>query len=103
MGVQMMNHDGDSHGQNDHAMTWMKFIAVGGLGIVIGFVFGAMFLGPVVAPVEPFVENGRVYHVCGLQGACSLAVGGMAGAVGGLVVGLIVARFLPTPSERRWT
>ena len=98
-----MNQDSDSHVQSDPAMTWMKFIAVGGLGIVIGFVFGVMFLASVVAPVEPFVENGRVYQVCGLQGACSLVVGGMTGAVGGLVVGLAIAPFLPTPSERRAT
>lgn len=88
------------------SLTRQKFVALGALGFVIGFVAGwfglpyfAELLEPDIIHDVEFSVNGTPSFKCGELWFSQATFGGIVGAGFGLVLGLALAWWLPTPKH----
>lgn len=74
----------------------MKYIAVASMLMIIGFAAG-IALAPRLTPLESIAVDGEELRVCGQSALASMFLGGISGSAIGLMLGLVLARFLPSP------
>jgi len=99
---------GEAEAGEEVSFTRQKFLALGALGLVFGFIagwFGIPYFAEslesdIIHDVE-FSVNGTTVFKCGELWFPQATFGGIVGAGFGLVLGLALAWWLPTPKDER--
>ena len=68
--------------------------------MLVGFIMGSC-VAPRIASEKPIILDGEQMGACGLSVLATMFYGGIVGGTLGLVIGVVVAWFLPTPLQNQ--